>query len=152
MKFHESESENYHPDSIFFQACDMCPLKLSTKVKLGNHKAKTHGIRYQVICSYCMKYFSYASLSKHKKYCNMSEEDRNELKEKNKVACRDCGKVVRDQTKLNRHIRFIHKQEKLFRCNHCGREDYRKDNLNIHVKNCHGAANLDESIANINDA
>ena len=156
MNLHDPQSEKYNPGSSILQAnsydCDMCPLKLGTKVKLGKHMLKTHGNKHQVTCSYCMKYFSYASLSKHKKYCNMSKEEKNELKEKNKVTCGDCGKVVRDKTKLNRHMRFIHKQEKLFRCNHCKREDYSRENLKMHVKNCHDVANLDNSIININDA
>ena len=70
-------------------------------------------------------------------------------RKKNQVECLECGKVLRNSQKLRRHIRFIHNQEKLFRCNHCDHKDYRKDNLRVHVKNSHREANLDKSISNI---
>ena len=148
MKLHDPESEKYKPDLDHFMAkhygCDMCPEKLQSKLKLAKHIANTHGNVQQVTCSYCMKFFSYASISKHTKYCKMSEEDKQNLKENNKVKCDDCGKVLRDKTKLNRHIRFIHNKEKLLRCNRCEREYYSKENLKMHVKKCHGEENLEE--------
>ena len=79
----------------------------------------------------------------------MSEEEKIEYKEMNRVQCGKCGKIVGNRTKLNRHVRFIHGKEKLFRCNHCEREDYSKENLKTHIKSCHREANLDESISNI---
>ena len=79
-----------------------------------------------------------------------SHKKRNrKKKKKNQVECPECGKVLGNNTKLRRHIRFIHKQEKLYRCNHCDHEDYRKDNMRVHVKNCHREADLDKSISNI---
>ena len=156
MKIHDPESDKYNPEADHFEAdpyaCDMCPQKLNTKVKLMKHMENTHGNKQQVNCTYCMKYFSYVSISKHKKYCNMTEEEKSAQREKNKVKCGDCGKIVRDQTKLNRHIRFIHKKEKLFRCKLCEREDYSKENLKTHIKNCHGEENIDESVLIINKA
>ena len=110
MKIHDSDSGQYRPDSYPYQ-CDMCPLKIRTKKKLGRHMTKTHGNKRQITCSNCTQYFSYLSINRHKKFCNMSEAEKIELKEKNKVECHDCGKVLRDKCKLDRHVCFMHKKE-----------------------------------------
>ena len=89
---------------------------------------------------------------RHQKICLLSKEERKELKPKEKVKCQTCGKTIADIRKLRRHIRFIHKQEKLFGCNHCGHQDYRKDNMKTHIKNNHSGMDINASIIALTDA
>ena len=146
MKLHDPESERHNPEH---SVCNICSKSSSSKIKLLVHMAKKHGKKEYGFCSNCGSNISMTHMERHQKLCKKSEEEKQEAKEKNQVECPDCGKVLGNNTKLRRHIRFIHKQEKLFRCNHCDHEDYRKDNLKVHVKNCHREANLDKSISNI---
>ena len=153
MKLHDPESGKYKPGLDEFKAtsfiCDVCSETLPSNLYLKRHMAKTHSDKHHVDCSNCQKSISYLCITKHKKLCQMSKEEKIEYKEKNRVQCGECGKIVGNRTKLNRHVRFIHRKEKLFRCNHCEREDYSKENLKTHIKGCHREANLDESISNI---
>ena len=146
MKLHDPESERHKPE---LSVCNICSKTSISKIKLLVHMAKKHGKKEYCVCSDCGSNISMTNIDRHQRLCKRSEEEKQEEKEKNQVECLDCGKVLGNKPKLRRHIRFIHKQEKLFRCNHCNHEDYRKDNLKIHVKNCHMEANVDMSISNI---
>ena len=146
MKLHDPESERHKPEH---SVCNICSKTSSTKLKMLVHMAKKHGKKEYGVCSHCGNNISMTCITSHMRLCKMSEEEKNEEKEKNQVECLECGKVLRNSQKLRRHIRFIHNQEKLFRCNHCDHKDYRKDNLRVHVKNSHREANLDKSISNI---
>ena len=153
MKLHDPESGKYKPELDEFKAksfiCDVCSETLPSNLYLKRHMAQMHSDNHHVDCSNCQKSISFLCITKHKKLCQMSEEEKIEYKERNRVQCGECGKIVGNRTKLNRHVRFIHRKEKLFRCNHCEREDYSKENLKTHIKSCHREANLDESISNI---
>ena len=140
MKLHDSPEHSI---------CNICSKTSSSNIKLLVHMARKHGKKEYIVCANCGSNVSMTNMHRHQRFCKKSEEEKQEEKEKNQVECPECGKVLRNNTKLRRHIRFIHKQEKLFRCNHCDHEDYRKDNLRVHVKNCHGEADLDKSISNI---
>ena len=146
MKLHDPESERHNPEH---SVCNICSKTSSTKTKLLVHMAKKHGKKEYGVCSNCGNNISMTHIVRHQRLCKKSEEEKQKQKETNKVECSECGKVLRDSTKLKRHIRFIHNQEKLFKCNHCDHKDYRKDNLKVHVKNCHKKANLKNSISNI---
>ena len=146
MKLHNPESGRYKPDHT---VCTICSTSTSSKFAYAKHMAKKHGDKERALCTNCSNSFSMVYMFRHEKLCNMSEDEKHEEKKKYKVECPDCGRVLGSRTKLRRHIRFIHKKEKLFRCNHCEHEDYRKDNMKVHVKNSHREVNLDESISNI---
>jgi KRAB domain-containing zinc finger protein len=146
MKLHDPESERHNPEH---SVCNICSKTSKTKIKLLVHMAKKHGKKEYGVCSNCGNNISMTNIVRHQRLCKKSEEEKQKQKETNKVECSECGKVLRDSTKLKRHIRFIHNQEKLFKCNHCDHKDYRKDNLKVHVKNCHKKANLKNSISNI---
>ena len=108
---------------------------------------RRHGNTQHINCTNCDKTFSVLRIKNHEIFCKMSEEEK--ICENNKVQCGDCGKIVRNKLKLRQHVRFIHRQEKTFKCKHCDREDFRKDNLRIHIKGVHKGVNLEESIQKI---
>ena len=65
--------------------------------------------------------------------CKLSEEEKAAIK----VECDQCGKILANKEKLKRHIRFVHNNEKLFKCKLCDHEDYRNDNMKTHIKSNH---------------
>ena len=87
--------------------------------------ARKHGQKEYGVCSNCGSDISMTQIDRHQKLYKKSEEEKQQERENNQVKCPECGKVLGNNGKLNRHIRFIHKQEKIFRCNHCDHEDYR---------------------------
>ena len=100
-------------------------------------------------CSSCGQLFSYNSISRHQRLCKMTEEEKNKHKLNNKVECKDCGKNLANKTKLNRHIRFVHNNEKLYQCNICDRQDYNKDNMKTHIKGVHKEMDPNTAFSNI---
>ena len=146
MKTHESLKYKQERRAL----CKLC-LKtfankniLQTHIKLHNPDMDKRKQETRAPCQICSKTFG----SKHILKTHIELHD-NELREKKKEECIHCGEVVRDKRNLLKHIRFIHRKEKLFKCKHCGREDYSKDKLQRHVKYNHGKTNLDDSITKI---
>ena len=77
--------------------------------------------------------------------CKLSEEEKAAIK----VECDRCGKILVNKGKLKRHIRFVHNNEKLFKCKHCDHEDYRNDNMKTHIKNNHKGEDPNKSYCSI---
>ena len=67
----------------------------------------------------------------------MTEEQRAAYKEAKKVNCQQCGKVLANKQKLDRHIQTTHSKARLIKCKYCDHEDTRSDNMKTHVKNNH---------------
>ena len=84
-------------------------------------------------CSNCGKNFKVSCVRNHEKICKLSEEEKAAIK----AECDQCGKILANKGKLNRHIRFIHNNEKLVKCKLCDHKDYREDNMKTHIKNNH---------------
>ena len=79
----------------------------------------------------------------------MSDNEKQDFKINMRVGCKDCGKVLANKTKLNRHIRFVHNNEKLYQCNMCDRQDYNKDNMKTHIKGIHKERDPSTSFSNL---
>ena len=146
MKHHDTESDHYQPEHT---VCSICSKSIPNNLKYLKHMTRRHGNTQCINCSNCDKAFSVLHIKNHEHVCKMSEDEKTCEREKNKVQCGDCGKIVRDKLKLRQHVRFIHKKEKTFKCKHCDRTDNRKDNLKIHIKGVHNGVNVDESIQKI---
>ena len=54
--------------------------------------------------------------------------------------------------RLTRHIRFVHNNEKLFKCKHCDHKDYRDDNMKSHIKSRHQGEDPKKSYSSIDGA
>ena len=83
--------------------------------------------------------------------CQLSENDLQRLKDEMKAKCETCGKILRDRTKLNQHIKFIHNLIKRFKCNLCDHLDSRKDNMKTHMKNNHKEPEFASSYSVLSD-
>ena len=129
--------------------CSECSRSFSTKAVLKKHIMGEHSDEKFTPCSICGLAFKSFSISKHISLCKLPENKREEIKEKRKVECFDCGKVIADKVKLRRHKRFIHNKEKLFKCKYCDHKDFRPDNMKMHIKNKHPKSNPNESFSRI---
>ena len=136
--------------------CDSCPKIFGDKSMLKRHVEKTHT---QSKCEICLvsvfglkkhmrlKHRKLTTCSncgieskciwKHEKLCKMTEEQRAAYKEAKKVNCQQCGKVLANKQKLDRHIQTTHSKARLIKCEYCDHEDTRSDNMKTHVKNNH---------------
>ena len=129
--------------------CSECSRSFSGKTILKKHIMSEHGDQKYTPCPVCGLAFTVFSISKHTKLCKLPENEKEEIREKKKVECNDCGKILADKVKLKRHIRFIHNQEKQFECNFCDHKDFRKDNIKVHIENNHLGQNPHESFSRI---
>ena len=143
MKKHDP---NYKIDRVL---CSECSKSFSTKGVLKRHIRSEHGGQKFTPCSICGLSFTLNSISKHVNRCKLPENEREEIREKKKVECSDCGRVLADKVKLKRHIRFVHNQEKLFECKYCDHKDFRTDNIKVHIKNNHHGQNPNDSFSRI---
>merc|ERR1712129_463621 len=116
--------------------CDMCTGTFKHKSNLQRHIQLTHS-ESKAPCSSCGQLFSLSFIRYHQKICKMSEEEKKDFKANRRVGCKDCGKILANKTRLSRHIRFIHNNEKLYKCNLCDHQDYKKDNMKTHIKGVH---------------
>jgi len=128
--------------------CDICSGTFTLKRLLQRHIKLTHS-ESKAPCSSCGQIFTSSSILRHNKICKMTEEEKQDFKINRRVGCKDCGKVLANKTKLNRHIRFIHNNEKLYQCNLCDRQDYNKDNMKIHIKGIHKERDPNTSFSNL---
>ena len=112
--------------------CEICS---ESVFALKSHVKRRHGERKHETCSKCG--IEVKLISKHEKLCNMSEEERFQYREKMKVQCEHCSKVLANKFKLTRHLRSAHSKERLLQCNFCDHKDSRTDNLKTHIKNNH---------------
>merc|ERR1712204_1987 len=126
----------------------MCTGTFTNKRLLQRHIKLTHS-ESKAPCSSCGQIFTSSSILRHNKICKMTEEEKQDFKINRRVGCKDCGKVLANKTKLNRHIRFIHNNEKLYQCNLCDRQDYNKDNMKLHIKGIHKERDPNTSFSNI---
>ena len=129
--------------------CSECSRTFSTKAVLRKHILNEHSENKYTPCHMCGHDFTVFSIKKHLVLCNLSESERHERREKRKIKCNDCGKVLADKVKLRRHTRFIHNNEKLFKCNYCDHQDFRTDNLKVHIRNNHDGKDPNESFSRI---
>ena len=112
--------------------CEIC---FESVFALKSHVKRRHGERKRETCSKCG--IEVKLIAKHEKLCNMSEEERFQYREKMKVQCDHCSKVLANKFKLTRHLRSAHSKERLLQCNFCDHKDSRNDNLKTHIKNNH---------------
>ena len=112
--------------------CEICS---ESVFALKSHVKRRHGERKHETCSKCG--IEVKLIAKHEKLCNMSEEERFQYREKMKVQCEHCSKVLANKFKLTRHLRSAHSKERLLQCNFCDHKDSRTDNLKTHIKNNH---------------
>ena len=114
--------------------CEVCPASVTS---MRMHMKYKHSERKLVTCTICGKDEIAWKMAGHEKLCRMSEEERAEYKERKKVKCEICPKILANKAKLSRHIQSVHSTGKLFQCKHCDHKDNRSDNMKTHVKNNH---------------
>ena len=147
LKYHMlTHDPNYKIDRAL---CSECSRTFSSKIGLKKHIMSEHEDQKYTPCSICGLAFTIFSISKHVRLCKLPENERKKIREKNKVECNACGKILADKVKLKRHIRFIHNQEKLFQCNFCDHKDFRTDNIKVHIQNNHNGKPSYESFSRI---
>ena len=133
--------------------CTLCPRTVASKYILRKHINFIHGNIKFAPCTKCGKELRQFSVKKHEKLCQLSEEQKEEKKSKEKVACNICGKIYSSGVRMRRHIRFIHNLEKCLQCKHCGYEINRMDYMKAHIKNEHGKTdNINDSITTLVEA
>ena len=112
LKAHKlTHDPDHKPDRAL---CSECLRSFSGNAILKKHVMSEHGDQKFTPCPVCGLAFTVFSISKHIRLCNLPENEKEEIREKKRVECSDCGKILADKVKLKRHIRFIHSQEKQF--------------------------------------
>ena len=102
---------------------------------LKNHMKNKHEEKKLVACSNCG--VEVKGISRHERFCRMTDEERAAYKETIKVECGKCGKVLANKFKLVRHIQAAHSKDRLLLCKFCDHKDNRSDNMKTHIKNNH---------------
>mmetsp|Transcript_11644 Transcript_11644/g.25183 ORF Transcript_11644/g.25183 Transcript_11644/m.25183 type:complete len:186 (-) Transcript_11644:69-626(-) len=54
------------------------------------------------------------------------------------LTCMACGKVFERRSNLNKHIRHVHANERLYQCKKCGNRFGQKSSIDKHVRTIHG--------------
>ena len=113
-----------------------CQICLESVFALKNHMRNKHGGEKKLVaCSNCG--VEVKGISRHERFCRMTEEERTAFKEGIKVECEQCGKVLANKFKLIRHIQSAHSKVRLLQCKFCDHKDNRSDNMKTHIKNNH---------------
>ena len=112
-----------------------CQICLVYVFGLKKHMKYLHGEKMLVTCSNCG--VEIKGISRHEKFCKMTEEERAAYKESIKVECEQCEKVLASKFKLVRHIQAAHSKDRQLKCKFCDHKDNRSDNMKTHVKNNH---------------
>ena len=113
-----------------------CQICFESVFALKNHMRNKHGGENKLVaCSNCG--VEVKGISRHERFCRMTEEERAAYKEGIKVECEQCGKVLANKFKLVRHIQTAHSKVRLLQCKFCDHKDNRSDNLKTHIKNNH---------------
>ena len=112
-----------------------CQICLESVFGLKNHMKNKHGEKKLVTCSNCG--VEVKGISRHERFCRMTDEERAAYKETIKVECEQCEKVLANKFKLVRHIQAAHSKARLLKCKYCDHKDNRSDNMKTHVKNNH---------------
>ena len=133
VKTHDLKSKQKTQKEKVKSFCNVCSKWLVPMARLREHTKTVHGENEKLLCSTCGSNFRVSCIRSHERFCKLSEEEKTAIK----VECDQCGKILANKGKLNRHIRFIHYKEKLFKCKFCDHEDYRDDNMKTHIKNSH---------------
>ena len=112
-----------------------CKICFQSVFAFKAHMKRAHGDAKLVTCSNCGA--EVKGIGKHEKICKMTDEERAAYREKLKVNCQNCPKILANRNLLERHILSAHSKERLLECNFCDHKDSRKDNMKTHVKNNH---------------
>ncbi|CAL4112944.1 unnamed protein product, partial [Meganyctiphanes norvegica] len=111
--------------------CDLCPRAFLHFEDCVAHKLSDHeGVQKPYKCSICKKTFD---TKRHRK-----RHMENHSSEKT-FSCHMCGKMLKNNDSLRRHLNFFHTDEKIHSCTEC---DYRakyKMALNKHMINKHSS-------------
>ena len=117
--------------------CNECGKSFGTSWKLDRHIKGVHRGERNHGCGNCGKsFFEKYDLLSHERLC-IDEHD-----ESSKFKCSECGKSFGNNTKLNRHIKGVHKGEKNHECNNCGKTFLESYELRNHFKNSTCPENL----------
>ena len=112
-----------------------CKICFQSVFAFKAHMKRAHGDVKLVTCSNCGA--EVKGIGKHEKICKMTDEEKAAYREKLKVNCQNCPKILANRNLLERHILSAHSKERLLECNFCDHKDSRKDNMKTHVKNNH---------------
>ena len=113
-----------------------CQICFESVFALKNHTRNKHGGENKLTtCSNCG--VEIKEISRHERFCRMTEEERAAYKESKKVDCKQCGKVLANKFKLVRHVQTAHSKVRPLQCKFCDHKDNRSDNMKTHMKNNH---------------
>lgn len=102
--------------------CDMCPMKVKTKVNLEHHMY-SHKKPFE--CKICKKRFSELRyFNEHK----MTHKDPHPFK------CTKCPGAYTRFTSLHRHMQTAHSESRNFPCKQCKYRGKTQDDLTTHIK------------------
>lgn len=96
--------------------CDDCGKIVSSSKVLEIHKVSYH-----------------LNMDPEKKEQLLCEIDSNRSHSKEKIPCKQCGKIL-TRSMMRTHILRIHEKIKRFFCDYCGLSFYRKHELESHMK------------------
>ena len=139
MKTHDSKDIcdiSSKPTVAEKRSCKQCNLGFRSVSYLAIHMKSRHDEKRLVACTTCGQN-NFKNISRHEKFCRMSEDERAAYKATMKVECQKCHKVFAQKVKLDRHMNTVHSTIKLLQCEHCGHKDNRSDNMKTHIKNNH---------------
>ncbi|XP_053396943.1 zinc finger protein 37-like [Mercenaria mercenaria] len=102
--------------------CDKCSYRTNVRSNLNRHAREIHsGIRHR--CSKCNKTFKGKHDAKmHELYGHNSG-----------LQCKECDKTFSSMSGLRNHVKIIHKNSTLYKCEHCDMKFYYKSHYLGHV-------------------
>nr|XP_022903809.1 zinc finger protein OZF-like [Onthophagus taurus] len=102
------------------KTCKICGGRFSDQISLQQHLDDTHNIGETKQCPKCLKILPTSKLMKiHYLGCKNKQK---KSKSKSSYTCTMCKNVFLTKYLLNRHIKNVHVNEKLFDCDVCGQK------------------------------
>ena len=99
-------------------------------------------------CNTCLKV--YKSLSDLRKHCEMLSHDYPVVEGpllEGEVRCDICYRTIKSIFYMEIHMKYTHKQDKLYKCDRCGYTTMRKNHYFRHRRHKHGIFKLNFDIS-----
>uniref|UniRef100_A0A182Q446 C2H2-type domain-containing protein n=1 Tax=Anopheles farauti TaxID=69004 RepID=A0A182Q446_9DIPT len=111
--------------------CPICKKTLSNKAAVKVHLARMHHDATNQICATCGKMFrTKPAMERHiKEHLGLDPIDRKQ--------CPFCQKWFNGKYNLNNHVRFLHYEKGVYRCDVCGHESPNSRALRHHKQTVH---------------
>ena len=113
-------------DGMF--CCNVCEYKNKCKANLKRHKYNNH-LKIDYICEICsFRANKFSELKRHKQNLHYAEPG---IKDHNKVCCEICGKYLKGQQYLRKHMK-THNNKIEHKCKYCTKTFRDEKKLEIH--------------------